>query len=137
MANSVTTQIELDGPRNVWVKFEGVLDTADFTGQVVLDPTTLQGIDWSGAMKAAKLRIEEIQYSIEDTLSINLFWDATVPVRIGEYVGRGKQCYEDFGGLVNNAGAGVNGKITASSQGASAGPILSFMILMKCVKTQT
>lgn len=137
MANSITTQIQLDGPRNVWVKFEGKLDTADFTGQVVLDPALLQGIDWSGSLKAAKLRIEEIQFDIEDALAIELFWDATVPVRIGSYVGREEQCYRDFGGLVNNAGAGVNGKITASSQGASAGPILSFMIVLKCIKTQT
>lgn len=137
MANVISTQILIDGPRNVSVKIEGVLDTGDVANTVLLDPALLQGIDFSGAVKAAKLRIMEIQFTIEDTLAVNLLWDATTPVRIGEYTGRGKQCYHDFGGLQNNAGAGVNGKILWNTQGASAGPILSFTVVVDCVKQQT
>lgn len=137
MANSTTTQILLDGPRNVVVKFEGVLDSGDLASTTVLDPSALQGIDFSGAVKAQNLRIEEIQYSIEDLLSVNLFWDATSPVRIEELVGRGKMKYWNFGGLVNNAGAGRTGKITATTQGASAGQILSFSLIITCIKTAT
>jgi len=135
MANSTTTQILLDGPRNVVVKFEGVLDSGDLSSTTVLSPATLQGIDFSGAVKAANLRIEEIQYSIEDLLSVNLFWDGTTPVRIEELVGRGKMKYWNFGGLVNNAGAGGTGNITATTQGATAGQILSFSLIITCIKT--
>lgn len=137
MANVTSTQILIDGPRNVSVKLEGVLDTGDVANTVLLDPALLQGIDFSGSAKAAKLRIMKVQFAVEDTLAVNLLWDATVPVRIAEYVGRGKQCYESFGGLQNNAGAGVNGKILWNTQGASAGPILSFTLVVDCVKQQT
>lgn len=137
MANVTSTQILLDGPRNVTVKCEGILDSGDLAAQTLLDPATLQGIDFSGTVKAAKLWVKKVQYSIEDGLAVNLLWDATVPVRIAEYTGRDHQCYEHFGGLWNNAGAGVNGKILISTQGASAGPVLSFTIVVDCVKQQT
>lgn len=137
MANVTSTQILLDGPRNVVVKIEGVLDTSDLAAQVLLDPATLVGIDYTLAVKAAKLRINKIQFNVEDGLAVNLLWDATVPVRIGEYTGRGEQCYFNFGGLANNAGAGVNGRILVSTQGASAGPVLSFTVVLECIKTQT
>lgn len=136
MANSITTQLLLDGPRNAIIKFEGVLDTADFTNFTVADPAILTGIDNTGFLKARNFRIDDIQFVVEDLLSINLFWDATTPVRIEEFVGRGHAKYHPFGGLVTNAGAGNTGKITASSQGASAGPILSFSLILKLVKTQ-
>ena len=137
MANSTTTQILLDGPRNVVVKFEGVLDTSDLASTVVLDPATLQGIDFSGKVKAKDLQIMEVQFVVEDLLSVNLFWDATTPVRIEEFVGRGRSKYRDFGGLINNAGAGVTGKITATTQGWTAGAVLSFSLVITCIKTAT
>lgn len=137
MANSTSIQILLDGPRNVVVKFEGVLDTSDFASATILDPATLCGIDNTGTVKAAKLRVMDVQFVVEDKLSVNLFWDAVTPVRIEEFTGRGHSKYEYMGGLINNAGAGVNGKITATTEGASAGQILSFSLVIKCVKTQT
>ena len=137
MANSTSTQILLDGPRNVVVKFEGVLDTSDLASVTVLDPATLCGIDNTGTLKALKLRIMDVQFNVEDKLSVNLFWDASSPVRIEEFTGRGHAKYEFMGGLNNNAGAGVTGKITATTEGAGIGQILSFSIVMKCVKTKT
>ena len=136
MANSVSTQILLDGPRNTVVKFEGVLDTSDLASTVIVDPATLVGIDNTGNRKAAKFRIDDIQFNVEDGLSLNLFWDATTPVRVEELTGRGHMKYHTFGGLVSNAGAGVTGKITATTQGWVAAQILSFSLVMKLVKTQ-
>lgn len=136
MANSVTTQILLDGPRNTVVKFEGVLDTSDLASTVVADPALLAGIDNTGTLKARNFRIEDIQFVVEDLLSVNLFWDATVPVRIEEFTGRGHAKYHHFGGLVSNAGAGNTGKITATTEGAAPGAILSFSLILKLIKTQ-
>lgn len=143
MANSTSTQILVDGPRNVVVKFEGVLDTSDLSSTTVIDPATLSQIEFTGALPT-RLRIDKIIHNVEDTLSLNLFWDATTPVRIEEITGRGKQEYRDIGGLKNNAGtwsggtftpaAGFTGKITATTQGWAASGVLSFSVTLYCVK---
>jgi hypothetical protein len=137
MSNSTSIKILQDGPRNVTVKFEGVLDTSDLTSTVILDPATLSDMTDFG-QKATKLRINKIQYSIEDTLSVNLFWDATAPIRIEELTGRGKLEHFKFGGLSplpsESGSAGWTGKITATTQGWAASAVLSFSIILECIK---
>lgn len=135
MANSTTTQILIDGPRNVVVKFEGVLDTSDLSTTTVLDPALLTSMLSSDPNRlATKLRIDYIECNVEDGLSVNLFWDATTPVRIEELTGRDVYNYKCFGGLQNNAGAtGFTGKITATTEGWGSG-IKSFSLLITCVK---
>jgi hypothetical protein len=137
MANLFAVQTLLDGPRNVVVKVTGVLDTSDLASTTVIDPSTLSAIGAFGTLPT-KVRIDMIEYNIEDTLSVNLFWDATTPVLIGEFVGRGTQKYRQFGGLLNNAGAGITGKITATTTttgtAISATNILSFTLFITLVK---
>ena len=135
MANSVVTQVVLDGPRNVVVKVTGILDTSDQAAITVADPATMTGIDNTGALKALKLRLKEIEYIVEDLLTVNLYWDATAPVLLASYNGRGENCYDDFGGLPNNAGAGVNGKVLLSTEGWVG--TKSFTLIMRFIKTQT
>ena len=132
MANSTSIQLLEDGPRNVIVKFEGVLDTSDLASTTVLDPSTLSQIDYATNLNCTKLRIDNIIFEVEDALSVNLFWDATTPVRIGEFVGRGYAKYFKMAPLQNNAGAGVTGKITATTQGWVG--VLSFILYIHCVK---
>lgn len=131
MANTTNIQVILDGPRNCVVKVEGTLDTSDLASTVLVDPALLSTM---GHAKAAKLRIMEINSSVEDLLEVRLAWDATAPKRIVNLVGSQEQCYEDFGGLVNDAGAGVNGKILISTEGWPTGKILSFTVVLQLVK---
>jgi len=131
MANSTSIQILEDGPRNVIVKFEGVLDTSDLGSTVVVDPATLSVIDEARGV-ATKLAIKKITYNVEDLLSVNLFWDATTPVRIEEITGRGKMDFWKGQALQNNAGSGITGKITATTQGWVG--ILSFSLILELVK---
>jgi hypothetical protein len=137
MSNSTSIKILQDGPRNVTVKFEGVLDTSDLASTVLLDPATLSDMTDFG-QKATKLRINRIQYSIEDTLSVNLFWDATTPIRIEELTGRGRLEHFKFGGLSplpsESTSPGWTGKITATTQGWAASAVLSFSIILECIK---
>jgi hypothetical protein len=137
MANSFTTQILTDGPRNVTVKCEGVLDTSDLANSTVLDPALLWGIDNTGLIKASHLQIKEVMYNVEDLLEVRLFWDATTPKRIEAFTGRGKFNYDRVGRLTDNSGAGSTGKILVATEGWSAGKILSFAFTMECVKQQT
>lgn len=136
MANSVTSQIVLDGPRNVAVKFEGILDTSNLASTLVVDPALLSGIDNTGTLKATKLVLEEVQFAVEDGLEVSLFWDATTPVRIGTFTGQNSQKYRKFGGLPNNAGAGVNGKVTAVANGWVALSVKSFTLMLTFTKHQ-
>jgi hypothetical protein len=103
---------------------------------VLLDPALLSPVDQNGTI-ATKLRIDQIiPFDIEDLLSVNLFWDATTPVAIWHLDGRGdiKDGAKIYGGLQNNAGAGVTGRILAATQGWTTGAILSFSFVMECTK---
>ena len=135
MANVQTIQIITDGPRNVTVKVEGILDTSDVVSASIVDPAALSAI--IDSTKASKLRIDKITHNIEDGLAVILTWFATTPVRIESLTGRGNAKYKDFGGLINNAGAGVNGKIYLSTEGYTATSlVVSYSIILEMVKTQ-
>lgn len=104
------------------------------TGNVVLlDPVELGAYDNEGR-KATKLRIDKIQYSVEDLLSVNLYWAATTDVLIAHLVGQNELCAHKYGGIQNNAGSGVNGRIELVTQGWSASAVLSFTMLIECTK---
>jgi len=136
MANEVTIQTILDGPRNVVIKVSGVLDTSDLAQTVLIDPAVLSGIDHSGLVKAKKLRLERVIFNVEPTLAVNMWWDATTPVRIEDLTAQGHKEFRSFGGLTNNAGAGVTGKILYATQGWVAGAILSFTFTLELIKQQ-
>lgn len=118
------------------LKFEGVLDTSDLASTIIVDPAALVGIDNTGQLKAVKFRIDSIQYNIKDPLSVILYWDATTPIRIEQLTARGHLEYHLFGGLFDNASAGLTGKILGATQGWVAASILPFSIVMRLVKTQ-
>jgi len=112
---AVATQILIDGPRNTVAKTSGdFLMSALPTGITILDPALLTSMDpgKAGTFLATTLRIDVIDYSISDGITVQLFWDATTPVLIAELYGRGKLDLKPFGGWQNNAGAGNTGKIT-------------------------
>ena len=117
MANTVAIQTILDGPRNAVVKVTGTLDTSDLANFVIADPAVMQGVDNTGALKAAKLRIVRSEFFIKDTLEVSLLWDATVPVVIETLTGRGKLDAKDYQGLTNNAGAGNIAGVGVGSAG--------------------
>ena len=125
MANSYTLQTLEDGPRNVVIKIDGILDTSDLGSTLVVDPSLLSDYDING-VKASQLRINRIVYDVEDLLDVQL--------RIWNLVGRGKVDAWRYGGINNNAGAGKTGKITMSTQGWSSGAVLSFTIILELVK---
>lgn len=137
MANSVNIQTILDGPRNAVVKVEGILDTSDLATTTLVDPALLFGINYTGLVKAAKLRIASITYNVEDLLEVRLAWDATTDVRIEQLTGRGRMCFAHFGGLVDNSDGGATGKILISTEGWSAGKILSFTVVLELLKQQS
>jgi hypothetical protein len=137
---AIATQIIIDGPRNTVAKTTGDFTMNALPGNTtILDPATLTDMmpGMSGTHLATLLRIDEIEYSISDNVTAQLYWNATTPVLICELYGRGKLEAKSFGGYQNNAGAGVNGQIsltllvTDATATATTGSIL---LVLRTVK---
>jgi hypothetical protein len=129
MANSLTLQTLVDGPRNAVVKVTGVLDTSDQALTTVVDNTTLFGVP-------PLLNIMHVDYSISDQLEVQLLWNATTDLIIMPLAGRGRMSFVDFGGLQNNAGAGRTGKIDLKTTGWASGTQIFTIILEMTKKGQ-
>lgn len=137
MANSLTTEVLVDGPRNAVIKITGVLDTSNLAATVIADPSTMQGIDNTGFLKAASFQITGLDYSIQDGIAVVLYWDATTPVVAETLNGRGclPPSRNRYGGIVNNAGAGKTGKILIATTGWTA--LVNFSLILELVKVQS
>lgn len=137
---AIATQIEIDGPRNTVAKTSGdFVMNAIPASSTILDPSVLTPMNpgMAGAQTATLLRINQIDYSISDGITAQLFWDATTPVLICELYGRGKLEFGNFGGLQNNAGAGITGKITMTlilADAASGTNNASILLITRTVK---
>lgn len=125
MANVTTAQTLLDGDRNVVIHCVGVLDTSNLAAT---DVATLSLVPIPTG-----LRINRVQYSISSQISVLVLWDATADVTALALSGQGEVCYESCGGLVNNAGAGVTGKIQLATVGWASGS-QSYTVTLHLVK---
>jgi hypothetical protein len=130
VANTATVDIEEDGPRNVVALVDIACTSADLTSTTILDPATLNAT----FPITNQLRVDEIQYAVEDGWYVTLLWDASSPVIMVTLNGRGIfPVGPNFGGLQNNAGAGKTGIIKATTTGYSTGTMVATLIL-HCVK---
>ena len=111
--------------------------TGSAGGLVLLDPAKLVGWDNTGLLKAAKLSLLKVVFSVEDGLEVRLSWDATTPQRLEQLTGRGKFDHYQMSGMPNNAGAGVNGRVLLATEGWKAAAIYSFSVVLYFKKQQT
>lgn len=125
MANTITTQIITDGPRNATVKITGTLDTSDLALTSIINPTSFAPIPDG-------FRIYHLDYSISDQLELQLQWNGTPNSPILPLAGRGRMSFIDFGGLVNNAAA-KTGKIDLLTTGWTSGTQV-FSLVLELVK---
>ncbi len=133
MANTFVVQVLEDGGKYTDIKVDWNIDTSNFANTVLIDPAT-QYIDPVGN-PTTQYRIDQIDFVVQDTLSIDLLWDATTPVSIVRLIGRGRYPMVDYHQpLQNNAGAGKTGKILFSSLGWVASAVLVASAIMKLVK---
>lgn len=114
MAITVTKQNLVDGETLGVVKLHLVSGAAtDVTNQSLLDVSTLNGAP-------AKIKIMALN-TVASDMDIDLHWDATANVDIITVpTGENYFDFTRYGGLNNNAGAGVTGDILFSSRGAAA-----------------
>lgn len=99
----MAVQTIFDGPRNVIVKI-----TADGTESgTAIDVSALNP-------PCTRVNITRIWFSNLDAEASTLSWDATTDLLIAKLHGQQDFNFEGFGGLVNNAGAGVTGDVLYS-----------------------
>jgi hypothetical protein len=130
MSNVTSVQITNDGPQNVTVAFTGSLDTFPAGPITILDPALLSQTQ----PPTTQLRVDTIDYVLQDGLVISLQWDATTDVPFLDLYGRGNiSTGKTESGFNNNAGAGKTGKILALTNTPAAGTY-TFTIVLWCKK---
>src|ERR1700677_4615158 len=125
MPATFTVRVMEDGPRNAILLVNGDNGGAgggDLAQTSLILPSALGLVNQATGQHAASLRVDCIEWDIqaEVQMSVNLFWDATVPVEFYSCIGRANKYFKNFGGLYQQAGlAGSTGGIDISTQGAS------------------
>ena len=132
MADAVASQTLLDGERMAIMKFTNLSDGTGESKVLKVDVSTLTA---SASGKACDgVTITKIHASTHG-LEVQIYWDATTDVfcwcvpQNSTYT----MDFEKFGGLTNNAGAGVTGDVLFSTADASAGDF--YTIVLEMVKS--
>jgi hypothetical protein len=132
MADVVASQTLLDGERLFIGKFTNISDGTGETNVVKVDVSTLAKNAAGNACTGVK--INKIWISTHG-LEIRVLWAATSPVVA--WIIPQNNIYEidfsSFGGLTNNAGAGVTGDISFTTSDQTAGDM--YAIVIECLKT--
>lgn len=125
--NTYNVQTLLDGPRNTVVKVDVSLDgSGDYANpEILLDPRTLCSygppVNMSGP-KARLLRVDLLDWDIQDGLIINLWWEGVGSMPLWRMVGRSVEKAFPQGGLQNNADQ-PTGRITFTTTSTQQIPL--------------
>lgn len=132
MADAVTTQTILDGERLLIMKFTDISDGSGESAVKKIDVTTLKKDAFGHACNGVKINRIWAQTL---GMGVDILWDAdtdvlceTVPSDVMY-----KMCYDSFGGIPNNAGAGKTGNVMFTTVGAASGD--RYTIILECIKT--
>jgi hypothetical protein len=132
MADAVGTQTLLDGERMAIMKFTNLSDGTGESKVLKVDVSTLTS---SASGKTCDgVTITKIHISTHG-LEVQIYWDATTDVFCWCVTQNSTYTmdFEKFGGLTNNAGAGVTGDVLFSTADASAGDF--YTIVLEMVKS--
>lgn len=141
MANSYTTQVLRDGPRNLVVRVTGEIQGVASTGGTDIGPVAITSIA-TGSPPCTGLRVDRVKFSIPHgcPLDVNLYWDATTPELFWGVGGGDDDEFSNFGGLTTNAPPGATGDIMFGTSGAAAlttATLYTFALIVECVKLGT
>lgn len=125
MADAVTTQIIVDGPRNAVVKLTSVSDGTGEAGVLKVDVSALEGAP-------GEVAIERILFTTNG-MRVDLLWDATTDVLAWSLAPdmTDDLDFSCFGGLVNNSGVGRTGDIMLTTTGHSNGDSYSIVLMLR------
>jgi hypothetical protein len=132
MADAVASQTLIDGERMAIMKFTNLSDGTGESKVLKVDVSALTSS--ASGLPCTGVTITKI-YSATHGFEVQIYWDATTDVfcwcvpQNSEYL----MDFEKFGGLTNNAGAGVTGDVLFSTADASAGDF--YTIVLEMVKS--
>ena len=132
MADAVTSQTILDGERLFIAKFTNISDGTGETAVVKIDVSTLAPNSFNLACNGVKLN--KI-YATTHGMEVRILWDASTDV-FAWMIPQNNNYLMDlssFGGIPNNAGAGVTGDVLFTTADASSGDM--YTIVLECIKT--
>jgi hypothetical protein len=132
MADAVTSQVILDGERLYVAKFTNISDGTGEAAALKIDVSTLARNAYNLVCNGVKINKVLAQTS---GMGVIILWDATVDA-VCETIPADvmyRMKYDEYGGLSNNAGAGVTGDVLFTTVGASTGD--SYTIILECIKT--
>jgi hypothetical protein len=128
MADTVTSQVLVSGPRRHVVVLTGVSDGTGESGVVKIDKSTLK--DATGA-EPSTLSIQKIQWTSQGFTYLKLSFDHTTDDTALVLSGDGCLDFSSYGGLKDPASAGGTGDLLLTSIGATAGD--SYTIVLDVV----
>lgn len=131
MADAVTSQTLIDGERTLIMKFTNISDGTGESAVTKVDVATLTP-SASGAA-CDRVTVTKI-YIANHGMEVRMYFDATadVPFFLSSQEATQTLDMTAFGGITNNAGAGVNGNIVFSTTSPSAGD--TYWCILEMVK---
>lgn len=131
MADAVTSQTLIDGERTLIMKFTNISDGTGETAVTKVDVSTLTA-SASGAA-CDRVTVTKI-YIANHGMEVRMYFDATadVPFFLSSQEATQTLDMTAFGGITNNAGAGVNGNIAFSTTSQTAGD--TYWCILEMVK---
>lgn len=131
--NVLDRQITLDGPRNLVVKWTGVLDNSDISET----PALALGdcINNSSIQTLVGFRVDMLEYSIGNGIEVQLQWNSAFPQQIYNLAGRGKIFSSSYGGfLPDSTRVGYDGNINLITTGFDPNTVQNFTLVLEFVK---
>jgi hypothetical protein len=125
MVDTVTSQVIINGPRNLIMKFTNESDGTGESGVTKVNAGTLG--------TGVHLTVARIIYAINSG-SVRVMWNATAPTDMDIISGFGTLDYTFFGGLPNPMNTGADGSINVTTVGFTAGS--SYTITLEMIKNQ-
>lgn len=132
MADTVTSQVLLNGPRDLVMKFTNESDSTGESGVTKVDATstlyanTVQG---NVVVPGVHLKVTKVVYDIKG-MGLRILWDATADTDMLVLGGYGTMDFKDIGGLQNPNNTGATGSILFTTVGAASGSSYSVILYM-------
>jgi len=131
MADSVTSQIIFEGERSLIMKFTNISDGTGESAALKVDVSTLTPSN--SGFACDRVTVTKI-YIANHGMEVRMLWDATtdVPFFLSSPGATQTLDFTGFGGIPNDAGAGVTGDIVFTTSDASAGD--TYWCILEMVK---
>lgn len=130
MADTVSSQTIINGPRNLVMKFTNESDGTGESGIKKVDAAS-STFAVNGTVPGVHLTVARVTYNVS-TGSVRMQWDASSATDIDILSYAGVQDYTAFGGLTNPNATGATGSILFTTVGFVAGS--SYTITLEMIK---